>query len=363
MKKMGMRWLVGVVLFAWLSSAWADRLQDHFDAAWESLWYQGGAPLEVERWDQPLRVYVHGPGSSSEQARILKALASVAAEVGLQVEDVTSLPEAERRANVDVQLVEDRDVPDGLACSVRKDDRGGLIETAKVRMRRKIVYECVLHEAMHLMGIPGHPMGDTILSYFHGRVDTITELDRLILRAWYSKEMRPGMQPFAAFAVLTDAVVRADAGATRDAPARRDAFHAEVLRSMEAFAQGQGDVPRVLKRSGTASDATMQYARRVVPHFLGLSYLRGQFVPRDPGKALEWFRVGAQAGLGVSKYVVAEMLEKGLGGPADPAQAYVWYRLASAHKIADAEEAAKRLVTSLSLEQYAAAEERVAAYK
>ncbi len=358
-----MRWIVGAVLMGCLSSASADRLQDHFDAVWESLWYQGGSPMEVARWEQPLRVYVHGPGSGSEQARILKALASVASEVGLQVEDVTASPEAERKANVDVQLVEENEVPDGLACSVRKYDTRGVIESAKVKMRRTIVYECVLHEAMHLMGIPGHPMGETILSYFHGRVDTITPLDRLMLQAWYSKEMRPGMQPFAALAVLTQAVVQADAGATRDAPARREAFHAEVLRSMEAFARGEGDVPRVLKRSGTASDATMQYARKAVPHFLGVSYLRGQFVARDPAKALDWFRVGAQAGLGASKYVYAEMLEKGIGGPADSAQAYVWYRLASAHKIASAEEGAKRLVGSLSQEQYTAAEERVAAYK
>ena len=55
-----------------------------------------------------------------------------------------------------------------------------------MQMRSKDVWRCAYHEAMHVMGVRGHPAGKTVLSYFPTKVDGLLPLDKVMLRAWYS---------------------------------------------------------------------------------------------------------------------------------------------------------------------------------
>ena len=173
--------------------------------------------------------------------------------------------------------------------------------------------------------------------------------------------MRAGMQPFEALPVLTQAVVEADGGATRDAAERRTRFHAAVWSDMQAFAQGEGEVPVILKRSGTASEASMRRGRQLVQFYIGKSYQRGSLVAQDEAQALQWFRRGAMSGFGPAQLTYAAMREEGKGEDADPVEAFVWYTLAAARKVPTAQQAADRVLSGLDAEQRARANARMEA--
>ena len=342
----------------------ADALQDNFNTVWESLWYQGGSPSSVARWNEDIRVSISGKNVTMHEDRIMQALETVAGAAGRKVVRVTAGGQAGALANLDVEIVDDRELDDNQPCFVRYDKVSrGRIEKAVLKMRTRLVYHCVLHESMHAMGIVGHPTGNTVLSYFYQRVDAITDLDRLMLRAWYSPEMRSGMSPFQALVVLTEAVVVADGGATPDAAGRRGRFLDDTLRHMEAFAGEKGEIPIVLKRSGKASADGMQRGQQQMGFYLGLAFANGDISPVNEGKAAQWFGRGASAGFAPSQMAMGFMAEKGMGMEMSAAEAFVWYSLAAAQSMDQAEASAGRMASVLTEEQRRLADARIAAFK
>src|SRR5690606_16860765 len=103
------------------------------------------------------------------------------------------------------------------------------------------------------MGVRGHPEGDTVLSYFSEKVDGLTPLDKAMLRAWYSPAARGGMTPFEVLPVLADQLVEIMPN-KQLAALERDRFLARTIGEMEAFVEGRGDVPLIVKRSGKSTD-------------------------------------------------------------------------------------------------------------
>lgn len=341
----------------------ADELQDRFETVWESLWYQGGTPLPVSRWSGEIRVRIQGRNVSTHRERILQALRTVGREADIEVVDVTDGGATAAPPNLEVRIINDSEGPPNLACFVRTTERDGQrIKAQELSMRQGAVYHCALHEAMHVMGIPGHPRAGTVLSYFHRRVDQLTDMDKLMLRAWYSHAMQPGMTPLEALPVLTDSVVAA-AGPDNAVPARaaQQRFHADVVRQMEAFASGDGEVPVVIKRSGTASAEMMAAARHWMAAFLGLAYARGGLVAQDPPQAVRWTERAAREGLAFAQWLAGEFAQRGFGRVADASDAYVWYALAAAKGVQPAAQAMGRVASVLTPEQIEAANKRIAA--
>ncbi len=353
--------LVCLVLLL-VGAAHADSLRDSFDTVWEALWHQGGSPTTVIRWGDQMRVNVQGRNQSTHRARIVAALEKVTTLAGVRLVDVTDLPEADKKANLDVHIVNDLDLQDNQACFVRfLQISRSRIEKAELKMRDRAVYRCVLHEAMHTVGISGHPTGDTVLSYFYQRADALTELDRLMVRAWYSPEMRAGMTPFEAVVVLTDALV-ASQGAEQDkARAAQRAFLDDTLRRMEAFADEQGEVPVILKRSGTASGEAITRGRMLIRYFLGLAYVNGTVVKADRRTSLQWFERAARDGFSPAQMAAGRAYEHGDGVTASAADAYVWYSMAAAQEIAAAVQALKRVAAVMTPEEVEAAKARIPA--
>lgn len=58
---------------------------------------------------------------------------------------------------------------------------------------------------------------------------------------------------------------------------------------------------------------------------LGVVYAMGHGVQKDPGRALELFRLGAEKGDVTAQFNYAVMLEKGMAGEKDEAAAQIWY--------------------------------------
>ena len=145
------------------------------------------------------------------------------------------------------------------------------------------------------MGVRGHPAGQTVLSYFPWKIDGLLPLDKVMLRALV----------FAAHGRRHDAL-RGAAGAGRRTGGHRarqgggGAGARPVLRDhvqqMHAYANGQGDVPAVVKRSGKATTEGIRYGRGEMSYFLGIAYLEGVTVPRDATQAVRWLERAATMG-------------------------------------------------------------------
>lgn len=276
--------------------AQTDEFEQGMGTMWEVLWHQSGTPTRLVRWEQEMRVRVFGVNLAAHRQHTLKALAEVAAESGVHLVDVSDRPDAAQVANVSVEITPDTMLEENQPCvtflNFQTENR---IDSAATQMRNRDAWRCAYHEAMHIMGVRGHPAGRTVLSYFPTRVDGLLPLDRAMLRAWYSPRMRGGMTPFEALPVLADELVAAVPDREK-AAAARDRFFARVIDQMQAFADGRGDVPTIVKRSGKSTEEGIRFGRMEMSYFLGVAYLEGTTVPQDPNQAVRWLQRAATLG-------------------------------------------------------------------
>jgi hypothetical protein len=300
-------WGLCLAFLAWPFSAAADEFDQGLATLWEVLWHQSGTPTRIVRWENDIRVRVFGLNAAQHKEHTLQALRAVAGEAGVKLIDVTGTPD-EQTANLNVEITADHQLEDNQPCVTYLEFRTeSKIDSANVQMRAKDAWRCAYHEAMHVMGVRGHPAGQTVLSYFPWKIDGLLPLDKVMLRAWYSPRMAGGMTPFEALPVLADelvAITPNKAAATRS----RDEFFASTVQQMHAYASGQGDIPAVVKRSGKATRDGIRYGRGEMSYFLGIAYLEGSTVPKDASQAVKWLERaatmgnrGAQAKLGAFK--------------------------------------------------------------
>jgi hypothetical protein len=279
----------------------ADEVDHGLATLWEVLWHQSGTPTRVVRWEEDIRVRVFGVNAGAHREYTLAALRAVTAEAGLKLTDVSDSPNAEELSNLDVEIVPDNKLEDNQPCATYLDFKTeNRIEAATIQMRGRDAWRCAYHESMHAMGLRGHPAGKTVLSYFPWRVDGLLALDRVMLRAWYSRRMVGGMTPFEALPVLADELVASSA----DKPAAeqsRNRFFANTLQQMQAYASGQGDIPVVVKRSGKSTDDGVRQGRTEMSYFLGVAYQIGATAPQDSTQAVRWLERAANAGSRVAQ--------------------------------------------------------------
>jgi hypothetical protein len=276
-------------------AARADEDFEHGLATmWEVLWHQSGTPTRVVRWENDIRLRMSGVDIDRHRQIIQTAMQAVAQEAGVRLIDVTDLPS--QSANLTVEITPDTALEDVQPCVTVLDFRSETrIDTARVQMRSKDAWRCAHHEAMHVMGVRGHPAGKTVLSYFPSKVDALMPLDKVMLKAWYSPRMRGGMTPFEAMTVLAEELVASHADQPK-AQQMRDQFMSSTLQQMHAYASGQGDVPAVVRRSGKSTEEGIRWGRAEMSYFLGVAYLQGAAVPPDRNQAIHWFERAANAG-------------------------------------------------------------------
>ena len=204
--------LLCLVAAGFAGSARADEVDHGLATLWEVLWHQSGTPTRVVRWEDNIRVRIHGVNVAAHREYTLAALKAVTAEAGLKLIDVSDQPNAEALANLNVEIIPDNKLDDNQPCATYLDFKTeNKIDSATIQMRGRDAWRCAYHEAMHAMGLRGHPAGKTVLSYFPWRVDGLLPLDRVMLRAWYSKRMIGGMTPFEALPVLADELIASSA--------------------------------------------------------------------------------------------------------------------------------------------------------
>jgi len=273
----------------------AEEFEQGLATFWEVLWHQSGIPTRVVRWEGDIRVRISGLNLAAQRETVTQALRAATQESGVRLIDVSDQPG--QPANLQVEITADTALEDNQPCATTLEFRQETrIDSAIVRMRSRDVWRCAHHEAMHVMGLRGHPAGRTVLSYFPVKVDGLLPLDRAMLRAWYSPRMRGGMTPFEALPVLADEWVAAETDRAAALQAR-DRFFATVVEQSRAFAAGQGDIPGIVHRSGKSTATGMRQGRIEMSYFLGVAYLEGATVPgADRAQALQWFERAASAG-------------------------------------------------------------------
>lgn len=274
----------------------ADEVESGLSTLWEVLWHQSGTPTRVVRWEEDIKVRIFGVNLAAHRDYTLAALRAVTAEAGLKLIDISDSPDAEELANLDVEIIPDNKLEDNQPCATYLDFKSeNRIESATIQMRGKDAWRCAYHEAMHAMGLRGHPAGKTVLSYFPWRVDGLLPLDRVMLRAWYSRQMVGGMTPFEALPVLADELV-ASSPDKAAAEQSRTRFFTSTVQQMQSYATGQGDIPVVVKRSGKATEEGIRTGRTEMSYFLGVAYQIGTTVPQDSAQAVRWLQLAANAG-------------------------------------------------------------------
>lgn len=276
--------------------AQTDDFDRGMNTMWEVLWHQSGAPTRLVRWDQDIKVRVWGHNVAAHKKHTLQALNDVAAEARVKVIDVSDLPDAAQQANISIELVTDDKLPDVQPCETRLSFATETsLDMVTMKLRNRDARRCAYHEAMHAMGVRGHPEGSTVLSYFHPKTDGLMPLDKAMLRAWYSPRARGGMTPFEVLPILADELVAIMPDKARAAQSR-DRFLAQTVEQMQAFADGGGDVPAIVKHSGKSSEAGIRFGRMEMSYFLGVAYLEGVTVRQDPDQGMRWLKRAASLG-------------------------------------------------------------------
>jgi hypothetical protein len=289
MRKSGVVALFAATVFAPFM-AQAGQFDEGMNTMWEVLWHQSGTATRLVRWEQDIKVRVYGTNAAAYRQHTLQALRDVAAEAGVKVIDVSERPDAAQQANVSIEITPDTALSDGQPCETRINYRSETtIDSASMQMRGSDALRCAYHESMHVMGVRGHPEGKTVLSYFTTHSASLLPLDKAMLRAFYSPRARAGMTPFEMLPILADQLV----AISPDKPAAqqsRDRFLARTVEQMQAFAEGTGDVPMIVKRCGKLTDMGVRFGRAEMSYFLGVAYERGVTVAQDTIQAARWLQ-------------------------------------------------------------------------
>jgi hypothetical protein len=320
----GAFWVGRVLLLVlvWLPlspPAWADRLDDDLQSVWESVWDERGTPRLLLRWTGPVQWRLVGSESRWLRGHVRAAIGSVRAHTGVVLDEVDAAPMSNTQPYLEIQLIENgsRVIAESQGCAARQQAVGGALRRVQIWVRESQAFTCVHHEVMHAMGIPGHPSGKTVLSYFPWRRDTFMDLDAMLLRIWYDPALRPGATPIEVLTVGSRHVARQDGlGVAPDlAEERRARFVADRVQDMERFARGDGEVPTIIKRSGRASWNHMEDARPLMALYLGQAHARGTLGAPDAMQAHAWFTRALRAGVSAARAEL-DRLEAAM----DPAQ-------------------------------------------
>src|SRR5215208_6389288 len=102
-----MCWGLLLSALAWPFAATADEFDQGLATLWEVLWHQSGTPTRIVRWENEMRVRIHGVNSQAHREYTLQALRAVTAETAIKLVDVSDQADADHLANVSVEITSD----------------------------------------------------------------------------------------------------------------------------------------------------------------------------------------------------------------------------------------------------------------
>jgi len=261
---------MALCLVAARAFAGAAEITETLNVVWEVFWQQQGYVQAVSKWRDPIRVSFSGVASERHKPFALGELLKAARAAGLELKEADA---AGPPANFEVEFVADDLTRVGFyfACRTVRTPAAGVIRRVKIIAEERSLRGCMLHEAMHALGIPGHPRGSSILSYYRGS-SGLTPTDEFMLKVWYSDEVTPGMPPLAALAVFAQRLVeRLPTEQQVEAGRAAAQFQREAFAQLEAVALGKGQPPRIVFQSSTVTPAGLARGRIEAQRFVGMA--------------------------------------------------------------------------------------------
>jgi hypothetical protein len=292
----------GFAAFSHANSNWIDA----FDVMWEMQWHQSGYPLNARKWKLDTERKIHysvTPDISSRNSEyISKALTDIGSEAKI---NFVKLDESDSK--VQLQLVVRRYSEEELrrsTCVTSPTTADFVYTHAKVTMSEQYAWRCSLHELMHAMGLSGHPMGDTVLTYFGASRSELHEIDRFVLKHWNSDLITPGRNVFQVMQLLMEQWIAEKVPSAQQAQAKelQKQWFEKTFAQMDSFADaetggdGKGEPPRILYRSGRLSADGLSRSRLVIQGILGFAHLQGYGTSKNPARAKVLLLRGAQSG-------------------------------------------------------------------
>lgn len=305
------------LLLATSATAKANPLnQSDLMSLWEVLWHQAGYPEALAYWksDQPVSYLLTGGNGSSHQRHVEKTFQQLTDITGLRFQPSTDTSST-ASVNLIIEITKNDHQNLDMPCFVRfLETEQRYLKKVLLVMRDELVWNCMLHEMMHAMGLSGHPSGNTVLSYFPRRQDVLSDLDRVMLRATYSGKMATFATPFEALPVLVNELVKSKDLNERDldlAEQQANLFMNQIVNQMELFASGKGEIPSIIRRSGRASEEQIQAARVQIAYYLGTAYGDGDIVKKNLSTAFRWYELAAENGHMHAMAIIGRALLKG----------------------------------------------------
>jgi hypothetical protein len=286
-----------------------------FDVAWESRWQQSGIPQGVVRWsvNEPrvLSYSINASATSSNAQRAREALSLVAEQAGFGVQELASNAK-NAQITFDIKRFTTEELSQSI-CFMQPHWRNWEFSTVRIVASEQFAYKCLLHELLHAFGFPGHPHGDTVLSYFEGNQQSLKPMDKFFLKAWYSAAIKPAMAAPVAARTLNRLWIEENVGAEYQESAKKleQEWFDLQLTAMEAFAFGKGEPPRVLYRSGRLSPAGLQRGLSEIQNILAHAFLSGAYTKIDLAKAAKLSLLASQNGNAVAANMVVREIKNG----------------------------------------------------
>jgi hypothetical protein len=316
-----------IVIFAmslFSMAAWAQESDwiKSFNVIWESRWQQSGYPLAAVRWpmqEKTIKFSINKTASSSNAQRAREALDTITQVLEWKAIEV---PEGAEEAQIEFTIrTYTVDELRQSTCIAMPQWRNWLYTKVRVTLSEQYAYRCVLHELMHAFGFPGHPQGDTVLSYFQGNQSSLKPMDIFLLKTWYSDAIKVGVSPFITVNELTQQWVLKNVPGDQQhkAAEAQKRWYQATMANMENFALGKGEPPTILYRSGRLSEEGARVGRSNIQGMLGAAYLNGWTIERDLPKAARLLLMGAQAGNSGAADILAKQLKSDTW-PADDAK-------------------------------------------
>lgn len=299
-----MRIFISCLLCTFASNAYAaPNLADAFDIFWEMQWQQSGAPVNARKWDlSKERRLIYSINSNASKATanyVQEALAAVGA-----ASEIEFIQTEEKDEKVQIEFLAKRYSDDELRsmpCSANTPYKNWFFYRTKVSLSEQQAYRCTLHEMMHVMGLSGHPVGSTVLTYFGGNRLKLSEIDLFILKYWHTDLISPGMNIFSVVKTLNQQWIREKVPAQELSAAIESEriWFAKTITQMNTFADnidGKGEPPQILYRSGRLSDAGLKSSQLFIQGMLGVAYLEGYGAEKDPVRASGLLLRGSEGG-------------------------------------------------------------------
>jgi hypothetical protein len=260
------------------AQALTESYREGLETLWQSLWGQGGVPTPVLRWVGPVKFYLAANVNGVARAHIMQGLNQAAKLTGVVFEDATHLGKTSEELRLVIEVASAGLNIDSPCYVEHQQIMSFRLQRVLLRMGPRSVNQCALHEIMHVMGITGHPNGQTQLSYTPKQKHTYTELDQLMLRTWYSEQARPGMNPFEMISLLSEQWMLLHMSADNQAEKIRNDFLLKIFDETLRYAEQS--------RAGNGRGLVIQY--------VAYAYDHGIITNKDTFKAERWRALGKQ---------------------------------------------------------------------